>query len=133
MRIALAPVLLCVACGPQPPKPPAPPIPVQPAALVKIYRDFPLSTADAAYRGYRIICRLDPGTYTVAPDHVGFLSSNLPDPPVILFRCQPPPDARSRLEITGVCRGLTRDGVRRGAGIDWFLVVDGCEVVSLPP
>jgi len=40
-------------------------------------------------------------------------------------------DPTAHLVVTGTCRGLIRDGVQRSGGIDWYVLVEDCNVTQL--
>lgn len=137
---AFALILLAATCHPgcscTPPKPP-PPVDVSAASLVRLYRDTP-HIANSSYTGLRIRVRLEPKTYKVNPDGlgwpagVGWFAGFADTPPVIVFHCAPPADNTKALEVVGVCNGMTRDGVRRAPGINWCLDVADCSVTASP-
>lgn len=131
----IVPILLaCVltACG-RPDKPLENPLEVSPANLVRLYRDTP-NLANDSFTGRRIRCRLTPGAYRLVPGGVGWVTG-FQDLPAVFFACDSQPAGvlpTDTLEVVGYCVGVTRDGHRRGPGVDWYVTVVDSVVLRLP-
>jgi hypothetical protein len=121
---------LAVSCGPVPkPTVEAPPLVVSPRRLVEVYRSEP-TVADAAYTNRRVRVRLT--AYVPVQGGVGYEWGMDGASPVIVFLGQRPPEDNRPLTVEGTCRGRVMDGRTRGAGIRWYLMVDGCTIRPAP-
>lgn len=40
-------------------------------------------------------------------------------------------DPKADLVITGLCKGMVRDGVYRSPGVDWYIMVEDCKVTQV--
>jgi hypothetical protein len=101
-------------------------------SLVRLYRDTPHMAHDT-YTGRRIRVTLAPRTYRVERGVVGYptvgwLTGFADTPPAVVFVVEPPPDDSATLEIVGTCRGRVDDGHRRGNGVNFHVLVDGCSL-----
>ena len=99
------------------------------AELVRSYRTAP---AERRYDGLTVQVHLPSGTWTHTHDRIEAHRLFEHRQACVHLVC----DARhldpvNGLVVTGVCRGIVRDGESRGSGIDWFVVVDECKVTEL--
>lgn len=123
-------VCLCAACGPTDPRKQTP-TPVSPSALVDHYRDDPWS-AENSRTNRRVVMTLSAHSYSVSTDAVGWLTGAPGSPPAVVFSGVVLPDSLKAVEITGTCRGIVRDGRRRGFNVDFYVLVVDCEFRIAP-
>lgn len=134
--VAMLPLVGCSFFRKTPPQP-DPPVDVSPESLVRLYRDTP-HIAHETYSGRRVRVNLPAGSYKIIQQGVGYrivgwFTGFQDTPPVLVFFCDPPPDEKAALEIVGVCRGRTNDGLRRAPGIDFVITVTECSVLRHGP
>jgi len=119
--------LLCLGCGPGSPTIPAAPevYTISPAQLASVHRHNP---RDRTWQGQYVQCRLAAKSYTVRHDRIEAHCVNATSGCVHFTTPFPPPDTASEITVTGVCRGIVRDGIHREPGVDFYVHV---EVVSM--
>ena len=118
---------ICLGCGPGSPTIPQPPTihRISVLSLASVYRHNP---QDRTWHNCHIQCQLDPNTYTIHHDHIEGHCVNDGLGCVWFLTPSPPKDTQAALTITGICRGITRDGRLREPGVDYYVTV---EVVEL--
>lgn len=128
-RFAMMPLaLLLLGCGPGSPTNQTPPTVYQisPHQLATIYRHDP---RDRTWINQHVECHLKPQTYSVLPDRIEAHCVNQGRSGCVhFFTTFAPKDNTQPLILVGICRGITRDGMFREPGVDYFVHVD---VVSL--
>jgi len=122
--------LACLGCGPG--RPTGSPR-IHRVSLSELVRAYRTSGSERRYDGLTIQVHVPSGGWVRHDDRVEAHRIFEHRPYCVHLRC----DARrldpsSGLVVTGVCRGVVRDGEARGSGIDWYLVVDECRVTELP-
>ena len=123
---------LLLSCGPAE-QPPADASQISASALVAYYRDNPRGTV---YTDHRVQVRLDPRTYSVDGTTVQFFTGLPNTPPVVIFRCTDRIISEARPEhhhliLSGICRGPTRDGIRKADRIAFTIFIDDCRVTLM--
>ena len=116
---------ICFGCGSGSPTKTPLVYPISPSQLASAYR---LNPNDRTWHNCHVKCRLDPATYTCYPDHIEAHCVNTSGC-VWFLTSVPPTDTHSTLTITGVCRGITRDGRWREPGVDYYVAID-VEVIT---
>jgi hypothetical protein len=116
---------ICFGCGPGSPTASQLTYPISPAQLAAAYRHNP---NDRTWHLCRVKCRLEPGTYTTHANHIEAHCVNNSGC-VWFLTPNSPKDIAGELTITGVCRGITRDGRVREPGVDYYVAID-VEVIT---
>lgn len=101
--------------------------------FVAVHRLTP-EQARKRFAGRLVQIYIPPGTHVCDAGSLGYRAGG--DSPIIVFHCRDgflPPDAGEAALVTGRYVGMHRDGVRRGAGIDWKIVLSDCSVTRLSP
>ena len=128
-RRAMMPLsLLLLGCGPGSPTNATTPTvySISPTQLATIYRHDP---RDRTWLNVYVECRVEAKAYSVHPDRIEAHCVNAGRSGCVHFFTDfPPKDNTQPLILVGICRGITRDGLFREQGVDYFVRVD---VVSL--
>lgn len=115
-------------CGPGSPTPYAPPS-YQQVSIGELAATYRANPADRIYIGVGIKCRLPPRSYRLVGTLIEAHFANPGRPGEVAFLCPAPPaDDSKELVISGVCRGIVRDGIVREPGVDYYVLVDSCSV-----
>lgn len=124
-RLTICLCLFLCGCNTQP-RPPET-VSVSPVSLVRTYRDSP-RLADDTWLNRPIRCSIPANTYTIR-DRVLCYQTGMPGAsPCIMFEFDSPPQSTGDVLVCGVCRGMIRDGQRRGVGVDFCVHVTGCSI-----
>lgn len=119
-------------CGPAKPTPSKEVHLVGVEDLCRCYRTNP---KDKTFTGCLVQCVLEPHTYRFRVNAIEahWFADTMPG--CVVFECfwLPPPDPSKRLVVTGRCSGIVRDGIRREASTDFYVLVAECSVTVLDP
>lgn len=120
---------VCLGCGNGTPTTrAAEPTLISPAHLVRVYRDNP---KDRTFTDRLIQCHLDPRTYRLGSGRIEAHYVNDGKPGAMVFEVAVTlAENTSHLVITGTCRGPVKDGIVREPGVDYYIRVEGCTVIT---
>lgn len=94
-------------------------------SLVRTYRDS-RQLADDTWLNRPVRCTVPAGTYTVTDRTLCYQTGMANTAPCIVFEFDTPPPTTGDIVIVGTCRGIIRDGHRRGQGVDFCVRVSDC-------